>query len=121
MNNMAITIKKESPEEKKIHQQLIAITLKYGFGEPDIRLRRDRLERSTRKPVSEFRVPDSGFESRRWRFVPSSLLVRCTAAATRMAWQSVRWNSSRGEQTVRWPGWHNKCSMNRELRITSRK
>ena len=54
MNNMAITIKKESPEEKKIHQQLIAITLKYGFGEPDIRLRRDRLERSTRKPVSEF-------------------------------------------------------------------
>ena len=51
---MAITIKKETPEEKKIHQQLIAITQKYGFGEPDIRVRRDRLERSSKKPVSEF-------------------------------------------------------------------
>jgi len=51
--HMAITIKKETPEEKKQHQQLIAITLKYGIGEPDIRLRRDRMERNTRKPVTE--------------------------------------------------------------------
>jgi hypothetical protein len=50
---MAITIKKESPAEKKKHQDLIAITLKYGFGEPDIRLRRDRLERSGKRPVTE--------------------------------------------------------------------
>jgi hypothetical protein len=35
------------------HQQLLAITLKFGFGEPDLRLRRDRLERSTKHPVQE--------------------------------------------------------------------
>ena len=33
---MAITIKTETPEEKKRHKELIAITLKFGSGEPDV-------------------------------------------------------------------------------------
>jgi hypothetical protein len=45
---MAITIRTETPEEKKMHKELIAITLRFGFGEPDVRLRKDRLERSTK-------------------------------------------------------------------------
>ena len=53
MSTMAITIKTETPEEKKIHKELIAITLRFGFGEPDVRLRKDRLERSTKHPVEE--------------------------------------------------------------------
>jgi hypothetical protein len=51
---MAITIKTETPEEKKAHKDLIAIMMKYGFGEPDLRLRRDRMERSMKRPVNEF-------------------------------------------------------------------
>jgi len=51
--DMAITIKSETPAEKKAHKELVAITLKFGFGEPDLRLRRDRLERSLKRPVEE--------------------------------------------------------------------
>ena len=53
MNFMAITIKTETPAEKKAHKELVAITLKFGFGEPDLRLRRDRLERGMKRPVEE--------------------------------------------------------------------
>ena len=53
MSIMAITIRTETPEEKKRHKELIAITLKFGFGEPDVRLRKERLERSTKHPVEE--------------------------------------------------------------------
>jgi hypothetical protein len=35
------------------HDALISITRKYGFGEPDVRLRKDRLERSMKHPVEE--------------------------------------------------------------------
>jgi hypothetical protein len=53
VSSMAITIKTETPEEKKMHKELIAITQRFGFGEPDVRLRKDRLERSTKHPVEE--------------------------------------------------------------------
>lgn len=53
MNIMAITIKKETAAEKKAHKELVGITLKFGFGEPDLRLRKERLERSSRHPVEE--------------------------------------------------------------------
>jgi len=36
-----------------MHKELIAITLRFGFGEPDVRLRKDRLERSTKHSVEE--------------------------------------------------------------------
>jgi hypothetical protein len=45
--------KKTVPPATNDHKELIAITLKYGFGEPDVRLRKDRLERSTNHPVEE--------------------------------------------------------------------
>jgi hypothetical protein len=35
------------------HKELVGITLRYGFGEPDLRLRKDRLERSMKHPVEE--------------------------------------------------------------------
>lgn len=35
------------------HRALIEISLKYGFGEPDVRLRKDRMERSMNRPVDE--------------------------------------------------------------------
>jgi len=50
---MAITIKTQTPEEKKLHKELVAVMMKFGFGEPDLRLRRDRMERSSKRPVSE--------------------------------------------------------------------
>jgi hypothetical protein len=53
VNIMAITIKKTTPEEKKTHQELLSITLRFGFAEPDLRLRKDRMERSMRRPVDE--------------------------------------------------------------------
>lgn len=51
---MAITIKTQTPAEKKAHKELVAIMMKYGFGEPDLRLRRDRMERSMKRQVNEF-------------------------------------------------------------------
>jgi hypothetical protein len=51
---MAITIKTQTPAEKKTHKELVAIMMKYGFGEPDLRLRRDRMERSMKRQVNEF-------------------------------------------------------------------
>ena len=53
MSIMAIAKKTTQAETSDEHGQLLAITLKYGFGEPDLRLRRDRLERSTKHPVDE--------------------------------------------------------------------
>lgn len=46
--------KKTAPSTKiDEHQVLLGITLRFGFGEPDLRLRKDRLERSTKRPVEE--------------------------------------------------------------------
>jgi hypothetical protein len=53
VNIMAITIKTETPAEKKAHKELVGIMMKYGFGEPDLRIRRERMERSTKRPVNE--------------------------------------------------------------------
>ncbi|HEY3420225.1 MAG TPA: hypothetical protein VGK23_06695 [Methanomassiliicoccales archaeon] len=50
---MAITIKTQTPAEKKEHKELVAVMMKFGFGEPDLRLRRDRMERSMKRPVNE--------------------------------------------------------------------
>jgi len=49
---MTVT-KKTVPPATNDHKELIAITLRFGFGEPDVRLRKDRLERSTQHPVEE--------------------------------------------------------------------
>jgi hypothetical protein len=43
------------------HHKLIKITLRYGFGEPDLRLRKDRLERGMKRPVDEFEAAFSLF------------------------------------------------------------
>jgi hypothetical protein len=53
VNIMAIPKKTAPPAMNDQHRELLAITLKYGFGEPDLRIRKDRLERSTKHPVEE--------------------------------------------------------------------
>jgi hypothetical protein len=53
VNFMAITIKTETAAEKKAHKELVGVTMRFGFGEPDLRLRKERLERSSKRPVDE--------------------------------------------------------------------
>ena len=51
--NMMATSKKTAPPANDEHSALIKISLKYGFGEPDVRLRKDRMERNMKRPVDE--------------------------------------------------------------------
>jgi hypothetical protein len=52
--NMMATTKRTAPAAgNDEHQALIGITMKYGFGEPDVKLRKDRMERSMKHPVDE--------------------------------------------------------------------
>jgi hypothetical protein len=53
VNQMTTTKKAVPPSKTYDHNELITIALKYGFGEPDVRLRKERLERSTKHPVEE--------------------------------------------------------------------
>jgi hypothetical protein len=51
--NMMATKKTAAAPASDEHSALIKISLKYGFGEPDVRLRKDRMERSMKRPVGE--------------------------------------------------------------------
>ena len=48
-----MTLTKKTVPVTDEHRELIAITQKFGFGEPDVSLRKDRLERSMKRPVEE--------------------------------------------------------------------
>ena len=53
MNKMAVTKKPAAAPANDGHKELVSIMMKYGFGEPDLRLRKDRLERATKHPTEE--------------------------------------------------------------------
>ncbi len=53
MKNMAVTKKPAAAPAKDEHKELVSIMMKHGFGEPDLRLRKDRLERAMKHPIEE--------------------------------------------------------------------
>jgi hypothetical protein len=53
VNKMATTKRTVPAPANDEHRALIDISLRYGFGEPDVRLRKDRMERSMKRPVDE--------------------------------------------------------------------